>query len=186
MWEGRSGMEPTEHDDVRLLSVLRDVEPGARSAVSVPRAIRSGARRHRVRQAIGAAVVAGLTALGVGVLPTVLDRRDAEPATPVGEFGVSRQEFTVGSAGGFTPVSYETGRYRQRVRLVPAPDAEGVPPGATVTLYAAGWLPGGQAAGAQAPDVDGHRAVWLDEPDGAGLAWEWSTDAWAVVHVDAT
>lgn len=187
-------MEPTEKDGARLLAPLRDVEPASRSTVSVDRAIHVGARRQRARQVLGTAMVVGLTALGVAVLPSVLSGQwDAAPATQVGEFEVLRQEFDVGSAGGFTPVSYETGRYRQQVRLRPADGAEGLPEWANVTMYAPGRLPDRDDSrwmpeGDQAPDVHGRRALWLPEPlsarDGTELAWEWGENAWAFAYVD--
>jgi hypothetical protein len=187
-------MDPTDQDGERLLAPLRNVEPGRPSTVSVHRAIHAGARRQRARQVIGAVVVVGIVALGAAVLPSILSgRQHQETATQPGEFDVLRREFGMGSAAGFTPVSYETGRYRQRVRLVPADGADATPDRATVTMYARGWLPDldgapWQPAGDPAPEVNGHRAFWLPSPvterSGTELTWEWAPGAWAFAHVD--
>ncbi|GAB3440037.1 hypothetical protein [Actinophytocola sediminis] len=171
-------MDQTEQDGARLLSPLRDTEPGTPSTVSVHRAIHTGARRQRTGQALGALAVVAVTVFGVLTGSTILNgQQSAPPATPVGEFEPLRQEFGVGSAGGFTPVSYETGRYRQRVLLVPTDGSAG---DAEVTMYAPGRLPD-PPAGDPAPEVNGKRALWT----GTALAWEWTANAWAFAMVDS-
>jgi hypothetical protein len=180
-------MEPTERDALRLLAPLRDAEPPGPSTVDVSRAVRTGARRVRVRQVMTAAVAAVVTGLAVVAVPMVINRpQTVEPARPAAEFPVLRQQFTVGSAGGYTPVSYETGRYRHRVELGPA-YGEGSDR-ATVTMYPRGrspWNPGGE----QAEDVNGHKAFWVPNPvtgqaSGTELAWEWSDGAWGFAYVN--
>jgi hypothetical protein len=162
-------------DPEQLLAPLRDAAPSTPSRVNVHRAVHAGARRVWLRRAAAGAVAAVLTALAVVVVPSVVRDRAVIPPAGVGEFDIMRQVVTVGSAGGFTPVSYETGRDRQVVRLASAES-----PVATVTVYAPGrlgWTPDGEAA----PSVNGHRAVWV--PNADEVAWEWSPGAWAVASV---
>ncbi|MCK2241378.1 MULTISPECIES: hypothetical protein [unclassified Crossiella] len=159
-------LEPEE-----LLAPLRQAGPRTPSTVSVPAAIRAGTRRRRVRQLAGTAVVAVVTVLIALLVPALLGGLfRAEPARPAVGFDPLRQAFRVGSAGGFTPVSYETGRDRQRIRLV---RADGSPGLATITLSGSGPAPAGEAA----PAVHGRRAVW----SGDGVAWEWTDGAWGLV-----
>ena len=189
-------MDSTGQDGAQLLAPLRDTEPATLSTVDVPRAVRVGTRRRRTRQALSAAAAAAVVALVLAVIPAIVDaRHDSAPATQVSEFDVLRQHLTVGSAGGFTPVSYESGRLEQLVRLVPAPDSQqGTPGRASVTLYASGRAPV-YPERQRAPDVYGHRAYWVTTKfgpaEGAGktgttLMWEWAPDAWVVVEVEST
>lgn len=159
-----------EHEE--LLAPLRAAAPRTPSTISVQRAIRAGRRRRRSRQLAGVAVVAAVTALIVLLIPTVLSGLfRAETARPVVTFDPLRQSAKVGSAGGFTPVSYESSLDRQRIHLV---RADGGPGTATITL-----LPGGpEPAGDTAPEVHGRRAVWQD----TGVAWEWTDGAWGFVE----
>ncbi|WP_279578990.1 sigma factor [Fodinicola feengrottensis] len=193
-WTSGSGVDhKDEQDGVRLLSSLRDSEPDGPIAVDVRRAVRSGRRQVRVRQA--ALPIAGaiaVVALVAGVAFAVHQPQTPTPAAHSGSFDVRRQAFHVGSAGGFTPVTYETGRYRQVIQLVPADDQAMPATDATVTLYAAGWYPyrNGQEwspGGESADSVDGHRARWLAPPmirSGAvELAWEYAPGAWGFVSL---
>jgi hypothetical protein len=169
-------MESIERDGRRLLAPLRDDAPGP-STVDLERAVRTGARRVRARQVVVAAAAAVLTGLaGVAVPAVIGHHRAVEPARPA-EFSVLRQQFAVGSAGGFTPVSYETGRTRQRVELGPA-SGEG-PDRATVTMYPRGARR--QPAAEPAPDVNGHKAFWTTANE---IAWEWSAGAWGFASIN--
>jgi hypothetical protein len=139
-----------------------------------------------------AAVAAVVTGLAVVAVPAIVGRPDAvQPARPA-ELSVLRQAFTVGSAAGFTPVSYETGRYRHRVVLGPARGdvPQGTPDRATVTMYARGHLPGWNPGGERAADVNGRKAFWMPSPVtgpviGTEIAWEWSDGAWGFAFVDS-
>ncbi|HEY0449398.1 hypothetical protein [Actinophytocola sp.] len=169
-------------DGHRLLAALRDAAPETPSTVDVGRAVRVGRRRRRTRQLTGVVVVAAVTAIVAAVIPALVGR-PLPPAHPLGEFDLMRQELSVGSAGGFTPVSYETGRYVQRVLLVPVDESA---PRASVSAYATGRLPDFEGArwepdGAQAPDVNDHRAYWVSGRD--AVAWEWAPGAWAFAEV---
>ena len=53
-------MESTERDGSRLLAPLRNAEPDAPSTVDIGRAVRTGARRVRVRQGLTAAVAGAI------------------------------------------------------------------------------------------------------------------------------
>ncbi|MFF7244910.1 hypothetical protein ACFZBU_13540 [Embleya sp. NPDC008237] len=189
-------MDTDEHEGARLLAALRETpriapdEPG----VDMARAIREGRRAVRVRRAL--AVTGGALAVALVVLVTVLIaaplHNGATGPAAGGTFDVRQRAFQVGSAGGFTPVLYETGKYRQRVILGPekrsgAPD-DVAATRATVTMYAPDRLPGGEAGlGAPAPLVNGHPAAWLTGPDPVDgriqLAWQWTSGAWAVASL---
>ena len=186
-------MESTERDGLRLLAPLRDAEPPAPSTVDVTRAVRSGARRVRARQALTAAVAALVTGLAVAAVPAIVGRPQVvQPARPAAELDILRQQCTVGSAGGFTPVSYETGRFRHRVVLGPAHGEVplGSPDRASVTMYARGQLPGWNPGGERAVDVNGRKAFWMPSPTteratGTEIAWEWSDGAWGFAFVES-
>ncbi|MYS85941.1 hypothetical protein [Embleya scabrispora] len=188
-------MDTDEHEGARLLAALRATpqtapdEPG----VNVARAIREGRRTVRVRRAL--AVTGGAVAVALVVLATVLIaaplHNGAIGPAAGGTFDVGQRAFNVGSGGGFTPVLYETGKYRQRVVL--GTEKPGGPPEvaatrATVTMYAPDRLPGGEAGlGAPAPPVNGRPAAWLTGPDPVEgriqLAWQWMSGAWGIASL---
>lgn len=180
-------MNDDEREAARLLEPLRQPEPPATSGVDVDRAMRTGRRTIRVRQVAGtlACVVA---VLGIAFTVTVPYYHSPPAKETTSEFGVTTQEFAIGSAGGFTPLTYETGRSRQRATLTTQDGATD----AVITLYPKGRVPhvdGGtwKPTGETAPDVKGGAAVWPSEPvfgdDAVELAWQWRPDAWAFVSV---
>jgi hypothetical protein len=178
--------DQTERDAIRLLDPVRDMEPGP-SSVDVHRAIRDGRRRvrHRRVASVAAAVVAlAMVAVSApSIADAIRDGRAHSGAAPT-EFDPLRQEISVGSTSGFTPLTYETGRYRQRVRLGMESNLDG-PDRAIVTVYPRGrlpsfWKPGGE----RAPDVNGHRAYWMNLNTSGQIAWEWAEGAWAFAVVN--
>lgn len=190
-------MRSGEEEDARLLVPLRGVAPHEDTTVSVERAITAGRRKQRARRLTGAGAVVAVVALVVAVLPGLVrswnDPGELTVTSAPAEFDVLRQWFTAGSAGGFAPYAYETGRYRQRIDLKRAGTADPNSPVAAVELYARGQLPYAgdrqwdPGTGTPAPEVGGHRAVYLRAPvlgtDRAELAWEWTDGAWAVASV---
>lgn len=186
-------MDDTDREIERLLAPLREEPQAAGPGVSVERAMAAGRRRLRRRSRLAAAATAVVVAAMCGLLSVALsgpDGRDSVAGNDVG-FDVLTRSFHVGSAGGFAPQSYESGRHRQQVRLRlerPVPGQEGR---ATVTLFAPGHLPrpGWAPAGRRMPDVYGREAVLLDDPvtapGGIELAWRWSDTGWAFAHLDA-
>lgn len=185
-------------DGTRLLGPLRDGPAPEPSTVSIARALRAG-RRTRTRRRVGVALAAGFVAMAVALLPAfargLVDGPAERPAAAQAptEFDVWRQAFRVGSAAGFTPLTYQTGRYRQRVYLGPAAGGEAAgEAGAVVSMYARDRLPvttdPSRLSGARpAPDVHGSRAFWMADPvtgtGGVEMAWEWSRGAWAFARV---
>jgi hypothetical protein len=188
-------MDQTEYDGAQLLAPLREVSTPEPSAADVQRAIRTGRRRIRGRLIAGLVAVAALVAVAVPALMPGTKPLDGAAAPT--EFGGLQQAFTVGSAAGYTPLLYETGRYRQQVFLVEAghPDDR---VRAMITLYATGvlfqdgdptkpWQPGNDGA----PNVNGHPAYWHPPTprlaDGSSvvqrseLAWQWADGGWAFV-----
>ncbi|MBW4717983.1 hypothetical protein [Saccharothrix obliqua] len=154
----------SDHD---FLAPLRDVEPGP-SRVDVARAVRNGRRRRRARPVLAALAVCVALGTAIGVLP----EHAPEPAAVV--LDPLRQVARVGTAGGFTPLSYTTGVDRQEIALTRA-DSPGAPAG-VVVLHAGGRRPAGEPV----PDVAGRTAVWT----GTTLVWEWSPGAWGEVRLD--
>ncbi|MET7303258.1 hypothetical protein [Embleya sp. NPDC005575] len=188
-------MDTDEHEGARLLAALRATPQAApdEPGVNVARAIRDGRRTVRVRRAL--AVTGGAVAVALVVLVTVLIaaplHNGATGPAAGGTFDVRQRAFQVGSAGGFTPVVYETGKYRQRVILGPEKPG-GAPEVAatrgTVTMYAPDRLPGGELGlGGPAPPVNGHPAAWLTGPDPVDgriqLAWQWTSGGWGVASL---
>ncbi|MBE1530494.1 hypothetical protein [Actinomadura algeriensis] len=188
-------MDHDDEDARRLLSALRDAEPESTTAIDVADAMRVGRRRARGRRFASGVTVAGVVAV-VAIVSTLLGRtmppEETPPAAPPNQFGVTHQFFRVGSAGGFTPESYETGRYRQRAHLRLADQdgprrADGLvtmfPRDRLVDRDGRPWAPDG----ARAPDVNGHRAFWLDTPviraGAIEVAWEWAPGAWGFASV---
>jgi hypothetical protein len=181
-----------ENDGRRLLSSLRDVTPEEQTVVDVRRAMKSGRRQVRVRQAalpvVGAIV---LVAMVISVALAV-QRPPTQPAAQSAGFNVLRQAFHIGSAAGFTPQSYETGRYRQRMSLTPANAGAMLGTDAVVTMYARGWFPYYNGiewtpAGESGDLVENHRTLWLTQPvtrpGAVELAWEYAPGAWGFVSV---
>lgn len=190
--------DQTERDAIRLLDPVRDMEPGP-SSVDVHRAIRDGRRRVRNRRLAGVAVavvfLAAMASVGGALKPD--PQADAGGPGPA-EFGALEMAFTVGSAAGYTPLTYETGKYWQAVELVKAsqPDERALAsvrmfPARPLYLHGATkpWEPGDD----RAPNVNGHPAYWKPPnpylTDGnqaatsAQLAWEWAGGAWAFVTI---
>ncbi|WP_232666837.1 hypothetical protein [Pseudonocardia sp. TRM90224] len=197
-------MDETERDAAELLAPLRDAGPipgpAPGSSVSIERAVRAGRRRKQVWTAAGSAAVVLVVVLTVGVLPGLLRGIDTGRIDTAGRpapdaFNPMWQVVQVGSAGGYAPVGYETGRYRQVVELGDEKPDEGATGSGTITVYAQGRVPGQlgpdwEPLGDRAPDVYGRPAFWLPAPrsggDGVELAWRWSADAWAFVHISGT
>lgn len=169
-------MDETDQEVARLLEPLRGDEPSAAPAVDIGRAMRVGRRTRRVRTGFGVAAAAVVVLLAVGFIPSVV-RDLTRVDVAAGQFDVLRRTFGIGSAGGFTPLSYETGRYQQQVQLGLEKPAAGQSGQGTVTMYAKGRL---HPAGDPAPDVYGHRAIWMS---GTELAWEWDKDSWVVASL---
>ncbi|RJL33242.1 hypothetical protein [Bailinhaonella thermotolerans] len=181
-------MDPVERD-ARLLDPLRGDEPHGPGRVDLARAIRAGRRRRRTRRAATIAAAAAAT-LAVFVPTTILAhlaRSPAEPAAPLstpaarlqeGGFDVMTRAFVVGSAGGFTPDRYETGRHRQVIELRSADPARRA--GAVITMYAPGRYPAPPRTD-PAPSVGDRPAYWLPGGTGAVIAWEWAPGAWGTV-----
>ncbi|MGC0416021.1 hypothetical protein [Embleya sp. AB8] len=185
-------MDTDEYEGVLLLAALREAphigtdEPG----VNLARAIRDGRRAVLLRRAIAVtagAVAVALVALVAAVIAAPGHHDRPGPASGHA-FDVRERAFRVGSAGGFTPLSYETGRYRQRVVLGPErvdAAAGSVATPASVTMYAPSRPPTPDpAARPVAPPVHDRPAAWLIGPDPGGgrleLAWQWAPGAWAI------
>jgi hypothetical protein len=184
-----------EEDARRLLSPLRGAEPDPATGVDVAAAVQAGRRRSRRRRIGGAVSVAGMVA-AVTIASTLLGRTmppdDVPPAAPPNQFGLTHQFFRVGSAGGFTPDGYETGRYRQRAYLRLSDKDSPRRADGLVTMFPRDRLVGSDGrrwsgSGTKAPPVNGHRAFYPDRPlirpGSVEVAWEWAPGAWAFASV---
>jgi hypothetical protein len=183
-------MDDTEREIEKLLAPLRDDVPATPSGVSVERAVEAGRRRLRTRGRLAGAAAALAVVAVCGLLAVMLRADRDSAAGPPGGFDPLTRSFQVGSAGGFAPESYESGRYEQRVRLRLERPAAGQVGQGTVTLFAPGQVPSDWTpTGRRMPDVYGREAVLLDTPTtapgGVELAWRWSDTGWAFAHLDA-
>ncbi|TDD30067.1 hypothetical protein E1287_29870 [Actinomadura sp. KC06] len=186
--------EPDESDDVaaRMLGTLRGYEPPSADTTGfADAAVHAGRRRVRARRTATAAAAAAAVVVTLFAVP-LLSRGPSGPPDPVaGRFDPGRHEFQVGSAGGFTPVSYESRRDVQRITLRPErPDgtlrADGL-----IEMYPEGRLPPGSGgrvpSGRPAPPVHGHAAHVLATPvlraGAVELAWQWKPGAWGFVSL---
>ncbi|MBB5958064.1 hypothetical protein FHS29_004672 [Saccharothrix tamanrassetensis] len=170
-------------NDSELLEPLRGVEPGAGGGVDVARAIRDGRRRRRNGRALSLVAAVAMVFGAAVVGPAVLRGLSPGPAASAA-FDPLRVVAQVGSAGGFTPVEYRTGRHRQEVVLGLEDDRAAGERG-IVLIHAAGWFPGQDGPewrpdGDRAPDVGGRAAWWRGDSE---LVWEWAEHSWAVVRV---
>ncbi|MFI6519290.1 hypothetical protein ACIBF1_27305 [Spirillospora sp. NPDC050679] len=188
------GPDEQEREAARLLGALRGFEPPGDPSPGAPgRAVRAGRRRVRARRGAAAALSAAAVAAAV-VLPGSLPPSGGggRPVTGAERFDPSRPAFRVGSAGGFTPASYQASPGVQRALLRPEdPDGPLRGTDGVVEMYPEGDLPPGSAgkapAGRAAPDVHDRRARWLDapvlRPGAVEMAWEWKPGAWGFVSL---
>jgi hypothetical protein len=173
-------VDRNEEEGARLLAPLRDVEPDAGSSVDISRAMRAGRGHNRRRMLAGAVAAAGVTALSlVGVSSMLRSVPDGtEPASPAGEFSIARQAITVGTAGGYTSASYRTGRFEQVVELKRADGGTGY---GRVTAYAPGRAPAIDT-GTPAGDVSGRPGYWVPGQTEPTLAMQ-EGDVWVIVRL---
>jgi hypothetical protein len=177
-------MDRFDEDGAVLLAPLRDVEPGPGSGVSIRAAVRAGRRHGRRRALATLATAVSVTALCVAGVPALLG--SLPDNTTVGadaaEFSIALQAVAVGSAGGYTPVSYRTGR---RVQVAELARADGHTGAARVTAYAPGHQPHVDT-GTPATDVNGRSAYWQPDPSEPTLAVRGPGGVWVIVSVSGT
>jgi hypothetical protein len=175
-------MDRIEDDGTTLLAPLRDVVPAGQSAVDIAKAKAVGRRQSRRRMVAGMVAAASLVVVaGIGVPALINNLPDATtPAGATSEFDIFKRVVTVGSAGGFTPVTHETFKDRQVIGLMRADGGQGT---ATIKVYAPASSPAyPDRYDRRADDVNGRVAYWVDgEPM---LAWKWAEHAWATVTWD--
>ncbi|MFS8104848.1 hypothetical protein LFM09_47880 [Lentzea alba] len=114
-----------------------------------------------------------LAAIGcvLTVLAVVLHPAERPPR---GTFDPLVRTISAGSAGGFRPETYITGRYKQSIMLTPERNGD---QSASVAVHAKNTI--GVLPGEKMPDVNGRRALWT----GDYLSVEWEPDAWAFIDV---
>jgi hypothetical protein len=117
---------------------------------------------------------------GVGV-PMLIDNRPDATAPAGQSFGMDlfKRVVDVGSAGGFTPDTYETRRDRQIITLKRADGGQGTATIEVMPPMKAPYPPAYPELGVRTDDVNGREAHWI-EP-GPVLAWTWAKDAWATM-----
>jgi hypothetical protein len=175
-------MDRIENDGATLLAPLRDVVPAGQSAVDIAKAKVAGRRQSRRRVVAGMVAAASLVVVaGIGLPALINNLPDATtPAGATSEFDIFKRVVTVGSAGGFTPVTHETFKDRQVIDLMRADGGQGT---ATIKVYAPASSPAyPDRYDRQADDVNGGVAYWVDGE--LMLAWKWADHAWATVTWD--
>jgi hypothetical protein len=172
-----------EDEGATLLAPLRDAEPSMRSGVDVTRAMRAGRRHQRNRLVVGVVAAVTLVALPAFTLPALVHNfmQNTPAAPPVGEFDMFKQVMTVGTAGGFTPYSYRTGRFEQAVDLGHTFGGTG---SARVTMYAQGRS-GPINTSEPAENVNGLLAYWQSGLKDPTLAVRWAENGWAIVTANS-
>lgn len=176
----------TEPDGERLLAPLRDV-PVPAPGVGVVDGLRAGRRSVRARRLLGAVstlvAVVLVVAAGPALVRALISPPDVvPPADGVHGFDPMRRVADLGSVNGFLPVSYQTGRYRQRAVLRMTAAADTV---TTLTLYPSDAAPPIDHSH-RADPVDGRAAYWLATHDRTRLAWRLASGVWAVADLDRT
>nr|WP_157528610.1 hypothetical protein [Kibdelosporangium sp. MJ126-NF4]CEL19514.1 hypothetical protein [Kibdelosporangium sp. MJ126-NF4]CTQ94686.1 hypothetical protein [Kibdelosporangium sp. MJ126-NF4] len=117
-------MDRNEDDGLLLLAPLRDAEPDIRTGVDIDKAKRVGRRTVKNRMIASVAAVVSLVVLA-GVAVNAIGSMPESVAPAKGPFDVFRQVITVGTAGGFTPDSYESRPDMQIVTLRRTDDGPG-------------------------------------------------------------
>jgi hypothetical protein len=167
-------------DGAKLLAPLRKVNPDDESGIDVARAMRNGKRHQRNRVIAGVSAVVSLAVLAMVVVPTLLRPQALTPAVPtVSEFDMFKRVMSVGTAGGFQPYSYRTGRFEQAVDVAHTPNGQGY---GRVTVYAPGHNPPIDTS-RPAPDVNGLTAFWQPGERDPTLAVNWTENGWAIIRV---
>jgi hypothetical protein len=163
----------------KLLAPLRNVHPHDESGVDVARAMRTGKRHQRNRVVTGVMAVVGLAVLAMVVVPSAVRHQAIAPAVPtVSEFDMFKQAMQVGTAGGFEPYNYRTGRFEQAVDVVHTPGGRGY---GRVTIYAPGHHKPVDTS-KPAVDVNGLPAFWQPGEKDPTLAVNWTDNGWAVIR----
>jgi hypothetical protein len=174
-------MDPIENEGTNLLAPLRGAEPAGPPAVDIAKARVAGRRQSRRRVIAGMAAAASLVVVAAVGVPALINNAP-DATTPAGQtFGldVLKRIANVGSAGGFTPDTYETRRDRQIIRLKRAGGGQGTATVEVMPPVKAPYPPAYPNLGDRTDDVNGREAYWI-EP-GPVLAWSWTKEAWATV-----
>lgn len=174
-------MNRIEDEGTNLLAPLRHVEPAGHSGVDIAKAKATGRRRSRMRLAAGMVAAASLVVVaGVGV-PTLINNLPDATTPAAQSFGLDlfKRMVNVGSAGGFTPDTYETRRDRQIIKLKRATGGRGTAIVEVMPPLNAQYPPAYPTLGDRTDDVNGREAYWIAQ--GPMLAWSWAKDSWATV-----
>ncbi|WP_112248578.1 hypothetical protein [Kribbella monticola] len=188
-------MKTEDEDYTGLLQALREDTTPDTGGISVDRAIQDGrrtVRRHRI--AGGAAVIALIAAVSTAplLLNGIGNSDDGVAVAPspgsVQFFGVWSQVFEAGSAGGFTPYRYKTGRYWQEIALRPATTGLGKEAWAGVTMLAQGIEPetSDKSWAEKSPiaNIEDRPAYLLDQAKASvRIAWQYAENSWGIVTV---
>jgi hypothetical protein len=187
-------MNTKDEDYTGLLQTLREDTDPDTGGISVDRAIQDGRRTVRRRRIAGGAAVIALIA-AVSTAPLLLngigDSDDGVVAPSPGSvqpFGVWSQAFEAGSAGGFTPYRYKTGKYWQEIAMRPTTTGLGKEAWAGVTMLARGIEPEASnnrwAKKSAIANIEDRPAYLLDQAAASvTLAWRYADNSWGIVTV---
>lgn len=177
-----------QHEDYAgLLKALREAPDEPTESISIDRAIQDGRRTIRRRRVLGGIAVVGIVGAASSARPLLNAFHEPPVAGPLPgvyqPFQIWGREFDVGTAGGFTPYEYVTGRRFQIIALArtdhPAVDG----PAAVATLYASG-LRSVPTAALQLESIEGRPAYLTSETSGGTtITWEYADFSWGTVTV---
>ncbi|GAA1678711.1 hypothetical protein GCM10009745_22940 [Kribbella yunnanensis] len=174
-------------DYAGLLKALREAPDESTESISIDRAIHDGRRTIRRRRVLGTLGVVGVVAAASSARPLFNAFREPPVAgPPPGRFQplqIWGREFDVGTAGGFQPYQYITGRIFHMVALTSTarPTNEAT---AVATLYAPGLRSAPLSAALQLEPIEGRPVYVVGEDSGATtITWEYADHCWGTVAV---
>ncbi|MFF1823285.1 hypothetical protein ACFVWG_38650 [Kribbella sp. NPDC058245] len=178
-----------QHEDYAgLLKALRDAPDESTESISIDRAIHDGRRTVRRRRVLGGLAVVAVVGVASTARP-ILNAFQEPPVAgppPYEPFEIWGREFDGGTAGGFQPYQYVTGRRFQIIALARTDRADPTDPSAVATLYAPGLQPAvavGPAIRTLEP-IEGRPVhVVIEDTGAATITWKYADDAWGTVAV---
>ncbi|WP_405062769.1 hypothetical protein OG474_14345 [Kribbella sp. NBC_01505] len=176
-----------QHEDYAgLLKALKEAPDEPTESISIDRAIHDGRRTIHRRRVLGGLAVVGIVGAASSVRP-LLNAFQEPPVAglpPFEPFEVWGREFDAGTAGGFQPYQYVTGRRFQIIALTRTDRSGPSDAAAAVTLYAPGLKPSAGPSIRPLDPIEGRPVYVVSENKAAvTITWQYADDAWGTVVV---